>query len=134
MTTKRIGIALAAFMLCIAMCMSLTACSQKMTLESFVNGTAMQSELDSLRATMGDTADISLEARDNSLVYIFRYKEDTGMDNATMAEALNTALDGMSSTFTSILNTVKTAVPDAESVIVEYQDMSGDVITSKEFK
>ena len=134
MTTKRIGIAVAAFMLCIAMCLSLAACGQKMTLEAFVASEAMQNEMKTLKESMDDSMDIRLEARENSLTYVFQYKEDTGMDNATLAEALASSLDGMEATFTSILNSLKMAVPDAESVIVEYQDMNGEVITSKEFK
>ena len=40
----------------------------------------------------------------------------------------------MASVFTSVLSSLKEAVPDAESVIVEYLDQDGNVIVSKEFQ
>ena len=43
-------------------------------------------------------------------------------------------MDGMSDTFTGILSSMKTVVPSAESVTVEYLDMDGKVILSKEYK
>lgn len=147
MKAKRIGSALLALFLCVTLCLSLGACGKddggskedvtpteaaESKIAEFIE--SAEEQLDSMRASFGDTMDMQLEARGSSMVYVFQYKEDTGMDNETMAAALDSALDAMSSTFTTILDALKTEVPEAESIIVEYKDKDGEVITSKEFK
>ena len=148
--TKRTRISVLALMLCIAMCLSLGACSSGSPAEGgqtpsdsnsgssskitkFID--SVQDQLDSIRDTMGDMLDIDITARGNSLVYSFKYNIDTSSaDKDSMAAALESALDSMSSTFTSILSALQKEVPEAESVIVEYLDNTGNVIVSKEFK
>ena len=146
MRTKRIGSALLALLLCITLCLSLCACGKddaskddgnpedvaESKIAAFIE--SAEDQLESMKASFGDTLDMQLEARGSSMVYVFQYLEDTGMDNETMGEALSSALDAMSSTFTTILESLQTEVPEAESIIVEYKDKDGEVITSKEFK
>lgn len=132
MKTKRLMVMLLALTLCVSVCLTLTACSGEKTIDSFIK--SMEGEMDALRADMGDSIDLSLEARGNSLAYVLRFKEDTGLENGMMANALDSTLNTMTSTFTGVLEELKKEVPSAESVIVEYQDVNGEVITSKEFK
>ena len=146
MKAKRIGSALLALLLCLTLCLSLCACGKDDTkkgdatpedaaeakIAAFIE--SAEDQLESMKSSFGDTMDMQLEARGSSMVYVFQYLEDTGMDNETMAAALDSALDAMSSTFTTILDSLKTEVPEAESIVVEYKDKDGEVITSKEFK
>lgn len=137
MKTQKIGLSFTALLLCLVMLVSLAACgavggSDTDKLNRFIE--SAQGELENMRASFGDTVDVKLEARDKSLVYIFQYKEDTGLDNETLKQALDSAMEGMSSTFTTVLSAVKGQVASVESVIVEYLDKDGELITSIEFK
>ena len=49
-------------------------------------------------------------------------------------EQLDANLEAAKGTFSSVLSGTKQAAPDTKSLIVEYLDKNGDVITSREFK
>lgn len=109
-----------------------TADSDAMTMEAFI--ASIQGQMDQMAAgleSMGMNLDVV--ARGNSLAYVYQYTIDVG-DTSLVKDSLERSLDSMSDTFTYILDSLKLAVPDAESVIVEYLDMNGNVILSKEFK
>lgn len=109
-----------------------TADSAAMTMEAFI--ASIQGQMDQMAAgleSMGMNLDVV--ARGNSLAYVYQYTIDVG-DTSLVKDSLERSLDSMSDTFTYILDSLKLAVPDAESVIVEYLDMNGNVILSKEFK
>ena len=109
-----------------------TADSAAMTMEAFI--ASIQGQMDQMAAgleSMGMNLDVV--ARGNSLAYVYQYTIDVG-DTSLVKDSLERSLDSMSDTFTSILDSLKLTVPDAESVIVEYLDMNGNVILSKEFK
>lgn len=109
-----------------------TADSAAMTMEAFI--ASIQGQMDQMAAgleSMGMNLDVV--ARGNSLAYVYQYTIDVG-DTSLVKDSLERSLDSMSDTFTYILDSLKLAVPDAESVIVEYLDMEGNVIVSKEFK
>ncbi len=78
---------------------------------------------------------LEIIARDNSLVYSYQYIVDLG-DLSVVGEALDAAMEQelFSSTFDGVLEQLKSVVPDAESVIVEYLSQDGQLIASKEFK
>lgn len=142
-----------AFLVCLAMCLSLAACQSKapsgdatattteaassqtlanMTIQAFID--SMQDKIDAMAASFEDSGlNMKVFARGNSLVYSYQYTTDMG-DTSVLKDALESAMDGMSDTFTGILSSMRTAVPSAESVIVEYLDMDGKVILSKEYK
>lgn len=129
-----------AVMMCITICLTLCSCGSKGT-GSNANSTkmaefidSMGDQLDSFRASLGDSMEMDVVARGNSLVYVYKYKSDLGADNDTVAAALDSALDSMESTFTGILSSLRTQIPEAESVIVEYLDKDGNLILSREFK
>lgn len=137
--TKSSKISLLALVLCLAMCLSLGACSKNggeedtsAQLTAFID--SLQDQLDSMTESLGDTMDIKISARGNSLVYSYQYKIDLGMDNEVAAESLSSSMDAVESTFTSVLSELQKAVPGAESIIVEHLDNAGNVITSKEFQ
>ena len=102
------------------------------TIQSFID--TIQDQIDTMAASFEDSGlNMKVFARGNSLVYSYQYTMDMG-DTSVLKDALESAMDGMSDTFTGILSSMKTVVPSAESVTVEYLDMDGKVILSKEYK
>lgn len=117
-----------AWVLCLVMCLSLTACFKKPTVESFV----AQIEADLEAAHDAGTLDVL--ARENSLVYSYQYKVDLQLDKATMATVLEQATAESEITYTGMLAQLKAAVPDAQAVIVEFLDKNGEVIYTKTYQ
>ena len=76
---------------------------------------------------------IDVVAEGNSLVYRYQYPTAVG-DTAAVKAALEDAIVEQDSVFEGVLTSVKSLVPDAESVIVEYLDADGSEIFSKEYK
>lgn len=103
-----------------------------MTIQEYVEQNAEQ--LDSISSSFEGTGiNMDILARGNSLVYSCQYTMDIG-DTDLIKSTLDSSLDASSSTYESVLSLLKLQVPSAESVIVEYLDMDGNVITSKEYK
>ncbi len=106
--------------------------SDGMTIQEYVEQNAEQ--LDSISSSFEGTGiNMDILARGNSLVYSCQYTMDIG-DTDLIKSTLDSSLDASSSTYESVLSLLKLQVPSAESVIVEYLDMDGNVITSKEYK
>lgn len=93
----------------------------------------IQDELDQSIASLKDSGmGLKVEARGNSLVYSYQYDSISNSD--ALKASLDQAMETMASTFETVLKSLKKEVASAESVIVEYLDKDGEVITSKEFK
>ncbi len=104
------------------------------TLEQFI--TLIQPQVDAMADSVeANGMTLEIIARDNSLVYSYQYIVDLG-DLSVVGEALDAAMEQelFSSTFDGVLEQLKSVVPDAESVIVEYLSQDGQLIASKEFK
>ena len=103
------------------------------TLEDFIEEN--KSTFDALNESLKNSG-ISLEvlARDNSLVYSYKYTIDTIKNDETTKKSLETSMKAQESTFDNALQSVKALVPETKSVIVEYLDSKGEVIKSFEFK
>lgn len=103
-----------------------------MTMQDFI--ASIQDEIDEMASSMeGAGLKLTVAARGNSLAYSYQYTFDVG-DVSLVRDALGQSLDGMASTFEGILSAMKPAVPNAQSVIVEFLDQNGTIIVSKEFK
>ena len=103
-----------------------------MTMEAFIK--SIQSEIDDMASAMESSGmKLNVAARGNSLLYSYQYTIDVG-DTSLIKGALEQSMDGMSSMFDSVLSAMKLAVPDAQSIILEFLDKDGNVIVSKEFK
>ena len=76
---------------------------------------------------------MKIKVRGNSLVYSYQYTEDLP-DLEAVKATLEESLDSVSSTFKVLLQQMKTEIPSAESIIVEYLAKDGTEIYSKEFK
>ena len=109
-----------------------TAASTNSNMDAFI--ASIQGQIDQMAASVESSGmGLDVVARGNSLVYIYQYNIDLG-DTSLIKGSLESALDSMSDVFTSVLDSLRLVVPDAESVIVEYLDMEGNIIASKEFK
>ena len=137
---------------CLAICLSMAACAgnpaggkdssqptQTQT-DKGDNGldiagyiAASQKEIDQLTASLKDSGmELKVIARGNSLVYSYQYTTISSSD--VMKSTLDKAMESTVDTFNTVLKDLKKQVKSAESVIVEYLDKEGEVITSKEFK
>lgn len=102
------------------------------TMETFIE--SIQDQVDGMSESLKESGmNLEVLARGNSLVYLYQFTEDLG-DTSLIKDGLEQSLEGVSSTFENVLSLLKTAVSDAESVIVEYLDKDGNVILSKEYK
>jgi hypothetical protein len=120
-----------AVLICLVICLSLAACgSSNRSLEDYA--AAAKEEVSESIDSIED-AKFDILARGNSLVYSYQYTVDFG-DTSALKEALDQALTSQADSFQDLLSSLKSAVPDAESIIVEYLDLNGNIITSREFK
>lgn len=86
------------------------------------------------KEAMGGTGlSLDVNARDNSLVYSYRYTQSIG-DSELVKDALESGFDKIKETYKETLKELKKQVPSIESVIIEYLDMDGSLITSCEVK
>ena len=93
-----------------------------------------QEEIDQMTADMeGSGMELKVVARGNSLAFIYQFQIDLG-DTSLLKDALEESLESMSDLFNTMLSSLKQSVSNAESIIVEYLDMDGNVIVSKEYK
>ena len=121
-----------ALIACAALCLSLAACS-KLTLEDYLkeNEAALSEQYKSLE---GSGVEVSITARGTALVYTFQYTVDLPQDAATTKAKLDAVIDAQESDMTKALKDIKKEVDGVESIILEYVNKNGSVITSKEFK
>ena len=96
---------------------------------------AYKEELDAAIASADEDGSMELDitARGNSLVYSYRYTIDIG-STANAKEILDMGLEDQAFAFESTYDGLKEEVPSVESIIVEYYDMNGKLITSREYK
>ncbi len=90
-----------------------------------LNDASFKSQLDSVKA-QGLTCE--LEARDNSIAYVYQYTVDVG-DNATV----KAALDAGKSSLQSLADSLCKIYTGIDSVIFEYRANDGSVIVTYEF-
>lgn len=129
MKMKKILIAI----LAAVMCFSVVSCGNKKTVESYI--ASIQDEIDSMTDMYKNSGfDLSVTAKDNTMVYTFKYNIDIGADADTVKATLESGMAAQESTFTTILSTLKKEIPSAESILVEYLDKDGNTLYSKEFK
>lgn len=106
--------------------------TSSVSLEQFIQ--LVQPQLESMKDTLEESGlKIEVVARGNSLVYSYQYTIDLD-DLSAVRAALEESMDAVSSTFENVLDQLQSAVPDAESVIVEYLSKDGQLIYSKEYK
>ena len=101
-----------------------------MSLKEYID--SLQDTIDQMSANATGMK-LKVYAKGNTLVYSYQYTIDIG-DVAVAKKTLEDAMKSMDSYFTSMISLMQEAVPDAKSILIEYLDMNGKVITSKEYK
>ncbi len=120
--------------LALACMLSLAACGSKMTVEDYVKSDAVQSQMDTLKGSLGEGMDIDVSAEGNKLVYTFTFGNLDGVDTETLSATLESGLEQQKSTFETVASQLKEAVKaDDVSVLVEYVTGDGTALASKEF-
>lgn len=103
------------------------------SIEEYVNSDAMQDEIASMLDTIEEQGmKMEVKGEGNKLIYSYTYTELEETDG--MKEALDAGLDSQKSTFVTVAKSL-TEVVDVEDpvVVVEYIDVNGNVICSREF-
>lgn len=105
---------------------------EPLTLEAYI--ASIQSEIDELTTAMAAQGmSIEILARNNALVYSYKYQEDVA-DAETMRAALEQATETQATTFQALYTELKGDVPSLESVTVEYLAADGTVLYTRDFK
>lgn len=103
------------------------------TVEEYVKSDAVQSQLDTLKTTIKNMGmDVEVSAEDNKLIYTYTY--DTDVDTEGMADQLKETLETQSSTFKSVLSSLKSYVDvDSPVIVIKYLNNDGTEIYTHEF-
>ncbi|MBS6476183.1 MAG: DUF4854 domain-containing protein [Clostridiales bacterium] len=124
-----------AVFVCLVLCLAFAAgCSSNKTVADYIK--ANEKTFDAAKkAVEGQGMKVDILARENSLVYTYQFEQEMTKEQIdVLGETLKAAIEAEGATFQSVLKSLRTAVPSAESVIVEYLDSHGGVICSTEFK
>lgn len=125
---------LTSYVLCAALCLSMAACGSKdpgAELQKYIDEN--QEQIDQLAEAMESAGmKLAVEVEGNSLVYKYQFTADME-DTDTLKEALQEELDAQSSTFESLVTSLKEEVSGAESIKVIYYDNANNELCSKEF-
>lgn len=100
------------------------------SMEEFI--ASISDQIDQLSGSMDGMGTLEVIARGNSLVYQFQYTMDLG-DTSVIQPMLEQTMDTLTSTFESIYDVLKLAVPDAQSLVVEYLDKDGNMLVYREY-
>ena len=112
---------------------STTEISDIKTLEDFIAANnesfvTLNKQLD------GTGASFEVFARDNSLVFSYKYTSDAIKNDDKTKKSLEASVKSDESSYKNLLEATRITVPSTKSVIVEYLDSKGEVISSFEFK
>ncbi len=91
---------------------------------------SIDSSFDAVRESLGDTMSFDIFGRDGSLVYSYRYKIDLPTSNAEVKATLDADIKKNVSSLRAALTAIRAEVPETTSVIVEYLDKNGTLITA----
>ena len=103
-----------------------------MSLEQYASALQVQfnQQQDELRE---NGMELEVLAEGSSLVYRYHYIVDVGAFSDAKA-AQEEALDAVADTFIQSFTSIQIVVPEAESLVVEYWTMDGQLLASREFK
>lgn len=135
---KKLTTAIVAIIVAVTTVMCLTACGQspEQKLQSFVESSEFQEQLDSLKTTFGSTLDIDVKADGEKLVYDFAYKTQIPEESLeTVKPQLQSSFDAQASIFEDLANQMKkeVGIEDA-TVVINLNNADGTNIISFEYK
>ncbi len=106
--------------------------SEGKTLQDYIDEN--KETFDVLKNSYKDSGmELDVLTRENSLVYTYKYTTDID-DIETVKETFDQSLEAGKESYIQSLNALKLSVPSTESIIIEYLDKDGNIITSGEFK
>lgn len=106
--------------------------SESKTLQDYIDEN--KETFDVLKNSYKDSGmELDVLTRENSLVYTYKYTTDID-DIETVKETFDQSLEAGKESYIQSLNALKLTVPSTESIIIEYLDKDGNIITSGEFK
>ena len=101
------------------------------TLEQFVE--EAKPSIQEISDSLGEQMSMEILARDGKFVYQFFYHIPLDMSNEDAKAALDSELENGKATYIDIAKQMNDAGLKDSTVVVEYIDMNGEVITSVEF-
>ncbi len=138
---KKNALRILSALLVLVMVVSLAACGGGKfdTVKAFLEDPDTKAELDkSIASMVNDTMDVTLEGTDDTLIYNFKFSDDTmaGVDEETLKASLASSMEGeeFASTFQNIAASVSEVVK-AENVKVKviYAKADGTELASREY-
>ena len=127
---KKISTRITALVMCALMCAALAACGGKAaSVQDYLDKNKAALDAMIAEAESDGSVDLDIIARDNSMVYIFKYKFDTS-SVTDIKDRLDALMEDEASEFKDGYAELKKVVSSAESIIVEYYDMNDTLITS----
>lgn len=158
---KKFRSSLLALVICLALCLSLTACSGGSKLpmngsdadtsdtdsgsqsgagsvtkqiEDFIDKELRNGQLEEFEEAFEGVLSIEAFAKGSSMVLQYQYLFDLGVSNEQAASMLEETMDSLGESVKPALAALKISVPDAESLIVELLAIDGGVLGTREFK
>lgn len=135
---KKLTTAIVAIIVAVTSVMCLTACGQspEQKLQSFVESSEFQEQLDSLKTTFGSTLDIDVKADGEKLVYDFGYKTQIPEESLEAVKPqLQSSFDALASTFEGLANQMKKEVGvENATVVININNADGNNIVNFEYK
>lgn len=138
---KKNALRILSALLVLVMVVSLAACGGGKfdTVKAFLEDPDTKAELDkSIASMVNDTMDVTLEGTDDTLIYNFKFSDDTmaGVDEETLKASLVSGLE--ESTFVSTFENIASSVSEvvkAENVKVKviYAKADGTELASREY-
>lgn len=90
---------------------------------------------DNVKEVSNDTLTADIEARGKSIVYVYTYTTTYSKSQvSTMKPAIEKSIKESEKTFTDLLDVLRKEIPSTESVILEYINGDGTLVTSIEIK
>ena len=103
-----------------------------MSLEQYAS--ALQEQINQQQDELRENGmELEVLAEGSSLVYRYHYITDVGAFSDAKA-AQEETLDAVADTFIQSFTSIQIVVPEAESLVVEYWTMEGQLLASREFK
>lgn len=131
---KKLGRKIAALAAVAALGLSLIACGKKFSsVADYVKSDEVQEVITDLSSSLDGTGmSIDITADGDKMVYTYKYDSIEKADG--MAEQLESGIEAQASTFQETADELKKLCKASNpTLVIEYVDMNGDVIYTKEF-
>ena len=106
-----------------------------MKIEEYIEQPSVSSQLNSQLSSMQTSQyGVTIEADDNELIYVFKYKNALADKNAAR-NAIEQGMSSVDSYYTSMIGTLQAMVTEpGVSITIKYLDADGSLIYSKTYR